>query len=514
MGNLIVCCDGTWNTPGDKEGVVPSPTNVVKLYNALAAGDAGGAEQQRYYHPGVGTEDSLLGRLAGGGLGDGLDQNIMSGYRWLAGKYRPGDRIWLFGFSRGAYTVRSLGGMISRCGLLDASAPDLDDKAIWAMVNELFAAYRKKKTLKPTARRRFHNTPDGAMPNGTMDIHFLGVWDTVGALGVPDDVALINLIDDPAKHSFHDTALSLKVAHARHALAIDETRQSFMPTLWTNIEDRPTVKQVWFPGVHSDVGGGYAHCGLSDGALKWMIEEAQDLGLVFRDRVIEQVRPDARGLLHESCIGVFARLKTRPREIPRIARDAVDKGRLHSSALDRHLYPPLDQGDYWPTQAPSPGKPVQVSVYARERWNATGLFLEAGKAYRFTAEGEWLDGSIACGPDGTADGRFEVGEIVHLAGALFGEAEALFKRLTRNQQADFFGTRRQERFPWFSLVGTVANGWRPGDDRNTLPHQTFLIGSEATFTPLLDGYLHCFANDAWHFYDNNRGSVRLTVSVA
>lgn len=514
MGNLIVCCDGTWNTPGDKEGVVPSPTNVVKLYNALALADAGGVEQQRYYHPGVGTEGNFFEKLAGGGMGEGLDQNVKSGYRWLAGKYRPGDRIWLFGFSRGAYTVRSLGGMISRCGLLDASDPALADKDIWAMVDDLFAAYRKKKTLKPTAKRRFHNTPADATPQGTMDIHFLGVWDTVGALGVPDDVALINLIDDPAKHSFHDTDLSMKVTHARHALAIDETRQSFMPTLWTNIENRPTVKQVWFPGVHSDVGGGYAHCGLSDGALKWMIEEAQAQGLAFRDRIIDQVRPDPRGLLHDSCIGVFAKLKTRPREVPKFEQDAVGKGRLDASALDRHLDPPLDQGDYWPSRAVAPGKPAQMSIYARERWNATGLYLEAGVTYRFAAEGEWLDASIACGPGGTEDGRFHVGEIVHLAGSLIGDIEGLFRKLSRNQQADFFGTRREEGAPWFSLIGVVANGWRPKGDCNTLPHQTFLIGKRATFTPLESGYLYCFANDAWHFYDNNRGSVRLTVSLA
>ncbi|MEN3973727.1 DUF2235 domain-containing protein [Emcibacter sp. SYSU 3D8] len=514
MGNLIVCCDGTWNTPGDKEGVVPSPTNVVKLYNALAAADAAGVPQQRYYHPGVGTEGSIVDKIAGGGMGRGLGRNIMSAYRWLAGHYRPGDRIWLFGFSRGAYTVRSLGGMISRCGLLDASGGDLADADIWAMVDDLFAAYRDKKTLKPTARRRFHHTAHGGSPQGSMDIHFLGVWDTVGALGVPDDVALFNLLDDPDKHSFHDTALSHKVAHARHALAIDETRQSFMPTLWTGIEDRPTVKQVWFPGVHSDVGGGYGHCGLSDGALGWMIEEARLQGLAFRDGITAQLQPDPRGLLHDSCVGVFAKLKTRPRQVPRFGEAAVKADVLHASALDRHVNPPLSQGDYWPSAHVARAKPAQLSIYARERWNATGLYLEAGTKYTFAAEGEWLDASVPSGPGGTRDGKFAIGEVVHLAGSIFGAAEDLFKRLTHNQQADLFGTRRDESCPWFSLIGMVANGWRPDDKGNTLPHQTFLIGKGTTFSPKASGYLYCFANDAWHFYDNNRGSVRLTVSLA
>lgn len=118
MRNLIVCCDGTWNTPEQREGGVPVPTNVVRLYNALAETDANGNAHLRYYHPGVGTEGSLLDRAVGGGMGVGLDQNIKSAYRWVCDYFQDGDRLFLFGFSRGAYTVRSLAGLLSHCGIL------------------------------------------------------------------------------------------------------------------------------------------------------------------------------------------------------------------------------------------------------------------------------------------------------------------------------------------------------------------------------------------------------------
>src|SRR6266567_2642363 len=140
MKNLVVCCDGTWNTPDEMDHGLPSPTNVVKLYNALARDDA----QAAYYHPGVGVGKGWWDHLAGGGTGEGLDQNIMSAYHWLARTYGVGDKIFLLGFSRGAYTVRSLGGLISKCGLLDLTQPELELETVWRRVREVFAAYRDK----------------------------------------------------------------------------------------------------------------------------------------------------------------------------------------------------------------------------------------------------------------------------------------------------------------------------------------------------------------------------------
>jgi hypothetical protein len=503
MKRLIACCDGTWNTPDQREGGLPAPTNVVKFYNAIASADAGGTKQVKYYHPGVGTEGSWVERLAGGGLGSGLDRNIKSAYRWLAGNYAPGDEIWLVGFSRGAYTARCVGGMISRAGLVDLTPrPDLTDREIWRAVDDAFAAYRTRTKLVAGARWRFHNVAEG-VTEMTTPIHFIGVWDTVGSLGIPDDLGFLNLLDDPAEHEFHDVELSPIVAHGRHAIAMDERRKSFSPTLWTSVEPGRDVRQLWFPGVHGDVGGGYVRTGLSDGALRWMIDEAEALGLGIRDGVRDRLAADPLGTIHDSLTGIFRRLKTRPRAVP-----LVDAGaeKLHESVLDRHSGTVLDQADYWPQRALEVGEPVTIDVFARQKWNYTGLYLTAGVTYIFRADGEWMDGSIRCGPEGSDDGSFQAQELLHVAGSILGEAEGWFRHLTRNQQAEFWWSTREEEMDWFALVGVIASPESGG-------YHAFEIGAGTRHTPRESGYLYCFANDAWEAYGNNHGSVRLTVEA-
>ncbi|MBK5958017.1 hypothetical protein CCR97_07305 [Rhodoplanes elegans] len=517
MANLVVCCDGTWNTPDDLDGGVPAPTNVRKLFNAVAKVDADGKPQKTYYNAGVGTEGGWWNRAVGGGAGAGLARNVKSAYQWLAYNFRPDDRIFLFGFSRGAFTVRSLAGMINRCGLLDITDPGLKPDAVWKRIDLAFDCYRTRKLTPKLTKLPFHHAAPTTNPAAMLDIHFIGVWDTVGALGIPDDLGLLNLIDDPAKHQFHDTRLAARVLHARHAVAIDERRQSFTPTFWTtetgDLEDRPGVKQVWFPGVHSDVGGGYGRTGLSDGALAWMIAEASapECGLAFDPAAVAQVVPDPRGTLHDSCRGVFSVLKTLPRGVPRLG--STTDGAFHDSATRRTTSPPIQQAPYWATETVAIGAPPRtIDIFAKERWNATGLYLEPG-TYRFTASGEWLDGSIACGPAGTADGRFQAGEIAQMAGSLLGKAETLFRTLSGNQQADFWLTKRVEAYAWFALVGVVANG-RGADDKGVpYEHTVFEIGAGCTQV-IKDGeggYLYCFANDAWQMYANNHGAVALTI---
>lgn len=522
MADIVVCCDGTWNTPTDMDNGLPAPTNVFKIYSALAPTDAEGVAIKRYYHPGVGTDGGWWDRVAGGGMGVGLAKNVHSAYSWLAGNYRPNDRIWLYGFSRGAFTVRSLSGMISRCGLLDVSG--MREDAAWKAVEDVFAAYRAKSNdVKATTKLTFHNAANGAATKGTTPIHFIGVWDTVGAMGIPDDMALLNLVDEPKRYEFHDTDLSAVVKHARHAIAIDERRQSFTPTLWTDTPPKQNLVQKWFPGVHSDVGGGYGRCGLSDGALKWMMEQAQGQGLAFRPKAWDQIQPNAQDVLHDSLTGVFKSLKTRPRQVPRFDAAQPDDGPMHPSAIDRFDNPPLNQLSYWPT-SPA-GETATVDVFARERWNATGVYLEAGVTYKLKASGEWLDSSIPCGPDGMKDGTFHPGEVAHILSSAWGKAEEAYKAITGNAYADFWMTRRDEDIEWFALVGMVASGaWfdkkgRPASAPMTsdkVPgltlNETFVIGEKATFTPKASGYLYCFANDVWMKYDNNRGSVRLTIS--
>lgn len=172
MTRLVVCCDGTWNTPDQERNDVPTPSNVVRIYNALLDD----ADQKRYYHPGVGTDGSKLDRLRGGGMGTGLAKNIKSAYAWLARHHRAGDPIYLFGFSRGAYTVRSLAGMLRACGLLELAAPPT--KADWAEIDRLYdECYR----------------PDGDpthKPNhAVVDVEFLGVWDTSARSACPTSSA-------------------------------------------------------------------------------------------------------------------------------------------------------------------------------------------------------------------------------------------------------------------------------------------------------------------------------------
>ncbi|ACB73843.1 DUF2235 domain-containing protein [Opitutus terrae] len=519
MKNLIVTCDGTWNTADQKQDDIPAPTNVVRLYNALAKQDAASNEQRKYYHPGVGTEGSKLERLGGGAYGLGISRNIMSGYRWLADHYETGDQIFLFGFSRGAYTARSLGGFIGCCGLPDLAG--LSPADAWKRVEQAYhTVYRVKPAERPPISWPVLSPGAGQTK---IPLQFIGVWDTVGALGVPDDLALLNLLDDPTKWQFHDTTLGDHVRFARHAVAIDELRASFTPTFWTDDHDRPLndgtrVRQLWFPGVHSDVGGGYAQCGLSDLALAWMIDEAATAGLAFLPSYRAQIKPDPRGLLHDSLGGAFKALHSRPRNRPRLTPDAPD---YHPSAWDRDEAPPITQSPYHhPSVALQVGQSSEpIDVYARNHWNETGLFLEDGATYEFTAKGEWVDKSIPCGPAGTNDGKFHLGEVVQLAGTLLGKLESGFRKVSGNAEADLIGTRRAEEHPWFALLGAIANdgpqqGKNPSPDGSPYPHQTFLIGSgptRLTLKPTEAGYLYAFANDAWHFYENNRGSVTLTV---
>ncbi len=504
MKNIVICCDGTWNTPEDMDDGVPAPTNVVRIFNAVAEKSDQGHAQHRYYHPGVGTDGSWLDKAIGGGTGRGLDRNIMSGYRELCDFYQPGDDIYLFGFSRGAYTVRSLAGLVAAAGLLDTA--DLKDAERWARIERVFEkGYRRKSEDRPvwdTLGWAFRNAADAVIP-----IRFVGVWDTVGALGIPDDMALLNLIDDLHDHTFHDTVLGAAVKTARHAVALDELRATFQPTLWTSVAAGRDVKQLWFPGVHSDVGGGYRESGLPDAALRWMVDEAAACGLGFRASILEQIKPDHRDVLHESCDGAFKLLPTQPRSAPDLSRPEA----IHPSVVRRREDPPIHQCPYRTCRTLVPDTPVTLDIFAQPQWNETGLWLDAGTEYTFTATGEWLDSSIKCGPGGTDDGHFQLAEVGQIAGTLLGKAEAVFKRLTGNASADFRFTRRHEDMPWFSLVGALANGGGVDAKGHLMPHETFLIGDGCTYTPRTSGYFYAYANDAWNCYGNNRGRVSLKI---
>lgn len=265
MKRLILCCDGTWQKLAS-----PYPTNVVKIAQAIKPIASDGTPQVLYYKEGVGTGDEK-DRLFGGAFGKGLDENIQDAYRFLCLNYVEGDEIYLFGFSRGSYTVRSIAGLIYNSGLL--------------------ARYHIRKA--PAAYQLY--TSRGSKPNEQEAVEFrktygervpitlLGCWDTVGSLGIPDLTPFLKFDQRiNTKYRFHDTQLNRTIKNALHAVAIDEQRKLFdiTPMNKSPNADDQVLRQVWFPGDHGCVGGGLQQQSkLSDAALQWMIDSVGKLGL-------------------------------------------------------------------------------------------------------------------------------------------------------------------------------------------------------------------------------------------
>jgi len=291
---LVVCFDGTWNKP-DKEDEL---TNVVKLQRAVSAADASGVQQLVHYEIGIATAADL-GRLtfAVGAIGFGVGERIQGGYRFLCENYEDGDEIYLIGFSRGAFQARSLGGLIALAGLARAAAPET--------IADVWDYYEQDK-LKPDAARLEALRAAARFP---VRIKCVAVWDTVGNLGIP--FVRKGLIKELL--GFHDTRLSPLVEVGLHALAIDEPRGPFDPSLWTikkgaTLPDGQHIEQVWFPGCHANVGGGYKDCALSDIGLLWMAERiAQTTGLaVDLEHLRKTTRPDPLGeLVSPTSDGIY-----------------------------------------------------------------------------------------------------------------------------------------------------------------------------------------------------------------
>jgi uncharacterized protein (DUF2235 family) len=338
---LVLCCDGTWNTPDQGRGGHPCPTNVTKLALAVADTADDGKEQRVFYHRGVGT--NRRERLSGGVFGFGLSRNVRDTYRFIVENFEPDDELFFFGFSRGAFTARSTAGFVRNAGIL---RPECADR-----LDEAYALYRNR-TAHPRGiesqlfRRSYsHETR----------ISFIGVWDTVGALGIPlSGLRWVNGFN--RRWQFHDTDLSTTVAAAFQALAIDEKRRPFAPAVWRQQEHagHQRLEQVWFAGVHCDVGGGYRDAALADISLLWMAGRAQSCGLTFQPNPFPPmvaagatdeavvVRPNAMGQLHESR-------KTFYRLLPPLERPIGEKDPVHENAAstavqrrekDPHYTPP------------------------------------------------------------------------------------------------------------------------------------------------------------------------------
>lgn len=349
---FVICFDGTWNTP-DKGA---NPTNVVKMVRAIR-NEAGGVSQVTFYDKGVGT-GGPLDRIAGGASGEGLTENMIDGYRFLANNYVDGDEIYVFGFSRGAYTARSLVGFIGLAGLISPLGLG------WGLTRaiEIYRHHEltREQKLEQVRALDLERTE-------SVKIRCIGVWDTVGSLGIPGDLGRRLL---GGKFDFHDVQLNDKVEVALHAVAIDEKRSAFAPTLWVRPKDaRPaagqTVEQVWFPGVHSNVGGSYADAGLSDVAMDWMVKRVTRLtGLEFDPKYLEaNVKPDAFGRGVESRSAMYQDSVVYPYQ--RLIRQVVPEGKGLGEWF-RTKFPALDRRNIPPEGLATVNEMLHVS--ALERW--------------------------------------------------------------------------------------------------------------------------------------------------
>ena len=321
MKRLIVCCDGTWNDSDQGTGY----TNVARLAWAIKPVDAKGVAQIVFYQSGVGTGGDQISKITSGALGLGLSRNMRDAYAFICNNYLEGDEIFLFGFSRGAYTARCVGGLIGFAGLIGKR--DLD------RFMELWKAYKEKET---TALANFDTRKKD------VSIKCIGVWDTVGSVGIPSELAQFDVFFKKY-YGFFDTDLGLHVEHAFHAVALDEKRKSFVPTLWTQKPEaaqlKQELKQVWFAGVHSDVGGGYPEHGASDIPLAWMASEVApylDIDVDYLKLRRDLSSKWALGKLHESYTGFWTRLPGgKSARTPLKADQATSCEKIHASVKTR-----------------------------------------------------------------------------------------------------------------------------------------------------------------------------------
>jgi uncharacterized protein (DUF2235 family) len=303
LKRIVIACDGTWSRLD-----ATHPTNAVKAAQAVLPRAPDGTVQLVHHLDGVGSGRGTsriaraLDRGLGGLFGQGVLGQLEDAYRVLVFNHAPGDALFLFGYSRGAFMARSLAGLIRTAGIVRRDAV--------AAIPEAFALYRRRGKgvhADDAAARAFRACHSGGV---VPTIAYLGVWDTVGALGVPGHLRLAALANRSLR--FHDTRLSRQVRAARHAVAIDERRRAFPPTLWDNLAalnagaERRPYRERWFPGDHGAVGGGRADTALSDDACLWVLAGAADAGLALDGEALARMTAarDFRGSLRARSSGL------------------------------------------------------------------------------------------------------------------------------------------------------------------------------------------------------------------
>ncbi len=354
---IALFLDGTWNNVSDN-------TNVWRLKSLCTRS----SEQLVYYSAGVGTQTGE--RISGGMFGIGINEEVMDAYQWLIEHYEPNAQLFIFGFSRGAFTARSLAGFISKCGLLKPGSP--------VSMKQLFERYRKGTA--PTVRAL--DKVESGLPledqwireySRPIPIWFQGVWDTVGALGVP-----LPCIPNVSREDFAflETDLRINDTHAYHALAIDEHRKAFAPTLWVKstpkqgdtppARDLDHVEQRWFVGAHANVGGGYENDLLAQIPLQWLMNKAIAHGLEFNDNVVidgnENTCP-IHDSLAEMAHGIYEVLTLGRHYYRPIGAEPVDTG----EAVETTINETIDATVFDRWRADETYRPPNLSDWATRR---------------------------------------------------------------------------------------------------------------------------------------------------
>lgn len=317
--NIVIFSDGT-----GQEGGHGDDTNVYKLFKAATNRTE---EQIVFYDRGLGTDRNFVtGKL----FGLGMSRNIIECYEFIFENYKAGDSIFLFGFSRGAATVRSLSGFIHMFGILPKSRPELIEKA--------YKIYKVRDHQKRDKKAKEFCEKHHPMWS---KIKFLGVWDTVAALGLPNPT--LNVIVNSIKmfqHKFHDFSLSPSVESAYHALSIDEERRDFLPTLWDEkLGVGQSMEQVWFSGVHTDVGGGYPDRELADICFIWMVEKALEKGFLIHSKNVLINQGNPNGEMHNPREGIKKAFVVAERSWPELDGFGKKRGKpvIHQSVYKRTL---------------------------------------------------------------------------------------------------------------------------------------------------------------------------------
>jgi uncharacterized protein (DUF2235 family) len=582
---IVICCDGTGNHPKQMEGDLPAATNVYLLFEALTSKSQFGTRQITWYDEGVGTGTSRASQKAGivtrllrafvnwlpegltayldkffklfeSATGAFIEENIEQGYREIVKNYEPGDSIYIFGFSRGAYTARCIAGVIGRCGLLKAENI--------RFVPEVMTLYRRRRSgaLRPLVRQELIHDPD------IVRVEVLGLWDTVASLGLPLWGWWFR-VGELWRNQNLDTNPASICKHVYHAMSMDERRAQFFPTVTTpalNFDDthapapdgrnQQYVQQTWFRGAHADVGGGYGNRTLGDIGLEWMLQIADfhrlsvrtDLAYLSSGPAGVAVCPkaDPMGLMHDEMEGVkgWAIFGGWPRWAPvhrpywrdrfqdacakeyGAPHDLVYRRAEHAADLWHGRLKQLLKRSGGSTEVPlvdalmardgliflDVNDAVRVRVQANRIWNRGAVVFESAAVYRITyVEGEWRDQEKStCRAAGEKPTGLDL-------------VRRIFRRTKREFGAD-----------WLELFGHVAHPrrwpvaefglfklfmvlfWR---SPKPLSKSLIRLGRHMT-TPGKSVYVvnlshggvfYAFANDAWATYDNNSGAVTLEI---